>query len=242
MESTAVLNAGVDALLADSAGPARSGCSVLDLGGGTGGQAVRLASLGHDVTVVDPSLDALAALARRASDAGVADDKLRRIQGDAESLGEVIEAATIDLVLCHGVLEVVDDPRQALDGIHQVLRPGGRLSLLIHQREAAVLARVATGQVRAAAAILTNDSGSWGAGDPLRRRFSGVAAAAMLDAAGFEVVATEGVRMFVGLAPDIAIVNDPALGQVLVEMESVAATIPALRDVANELHLHARRS
>ena len=33
---------------------------VLDLGGGTGGTAVPLAAAGHDVTVVDPSPDALA--------------------------------------------------------------------------------------------------------------------------------------------------------------------------------------
>ena len=41
------------------------GLDVLDIGGGTGGFAVRVAGLGHRVTVVDPSPDALAALARR---------------------------------------------------------------------------------------------------------------------------------------------------------------------------------
>jgi S-adenosylmethionine-dependent methyltransferase len=46
---------------------------VLDLGGGTGGFAVRVAELGHRATVVDPSPDALASLARRAADAGVSD-------------------------------------------------------------------------------------------------------------------------------------------------------------------------
>ena len=41
----------------------RSGpLDVLDVGGGTGGDAVRLAALGHRVTVVDPSPDALASL------------------------------------------------------------------------------------------------------------------------------------------------------------------------------------
>ena len=42
--------------------------AVLDLGGGTGGDAVRLACAGHDVTVVDPSPDALASLERRTAD------------------------------------------------------------------------------------------------------------------------------------------------------------------------------
>ena len=41
---------------------------VLDVGGGSGMFAVPLARLGHDVTVVDPSADALATLRRRADD------------------------------------------------------------------------------------------------------------------------------------------------------------------------------
>ena len=51
---------------------------VVDLGGGTGGLAVPIAALGHHVTVVDPSPDALAALTRRAGDAGVADRVVAR--------------------------------------------------------------------------------------------------------------------------------------------------------------------
>ena len=59
-------------------------CGSLDLGGGTGGLAVPLAELGHHVTVVDPSPDALAALARRAGEAGVA-DRVTAVQGDADT-------------------------------------------------------------------------------------------------------------------------------------------------------------
>lgn len=240
MGSTAVLNSGVDALLVGDATGTTGSCSVLDLGGGTGGQAVRLAGLGHQVVVVDPSLDALAALGRRAADAGVA-HALRGVQGDAESLGEVVQPGSIDLVLCHGVLEIVDDPAQALAGIREVLRPGGRLSLLIHQREAAVLSRVVGGHIRAAAAILTSETGSWGPNDPLQRRFSGATVSALLAESGFEVLASEGLRLFTDLAPDAAIVADPGVEQVLRDMELAAAAIPALRDVANELHVQARR-
>ena len=46
---------------------------IVDVGGGTGGFAVALARLGHRVTVIDPSPDALAALERRAAEAGVSD-------------------------------------------------------------------------------------------------------------------------------------------------------------------------
>ena len=78
---------------------------VLDIGGGTGGFAVRVAELGHRVTVVDPSPDALAALARRAREVGV---EVAGVQGDVSSLMEVASSGAADAVLCHGVLEVVE--------------------------------------------------------------------------------------------------------------------------------------
>jgi S-adenosylmethionine-dependent methyltransferase len=86
---------------------------VLDIGGGTGGFAVGVAELGHHVVVVDPSPDALATLARRSAEAGVA-DRVRGVQGDLATLAELAPASGVDVVLCHGVLEVVDDPRAAL--------------------------------------------------------------------------------------------------------------------------------
>ena len=59
-------------------GAATAELTVVDVGGGTGGFAVPLAQAGHRVTVVDASPDALAALTRRAAEAGVADRVARR--------------------------------------------------------------------------------------------------------------------------------------------------------------------
>jgi ubiquinone/menaquinone biosynthesis C-methylase UbiE len=82
---------------------------VVDVGGGTGGFAAPLAEAGHHVTVVDPSPDALASAARRAADAGLS-GRITAVQGDADGLGDLVEPGSVDLVLCHAVLEVVDDP------------------------------------------------------------------------------------------------------------------------------------
>ena len=134
------------------AGPGdRDALDVLDIGGGTGGFAVRVAELGHRVTVVDPSPDALAALDRRAREQGVA---VTGQQGDLADLLEVTGPASADVVLCHGVLEVVDDPAAALATIRQVLRPGGALSLLVAQRHAAVVARAMAGHFQQALGLL----------------------------------------------------------------------------------------
>ena len=54
-----------DVVSAQAADTGRQALDIVDVGGGTGGLAVRFATLGHNVTVVDPSPDALAAAQRR---------------------------------------------------------------------------------------------------------------------------------------------------------------------------------
>ena len=124
---------------------------IVDIGGGTGGFAVPLAELGHTVQVIDPSPDALASLDRRARERGVA-DRVTGQQGDLSDLPDLVDEA--DLVLCHGVLEMVDDPAASLASIADVLRPGGHLSLLVAQRHAAVVARAMAGHFQAARELL----------------------------------------------------------------------------------------
>src|SRR5690606_17950951 len=68
--------------------------NIVDAGGGTGGAAVPLARLGHRVTVVDSSPDSLAALERRAAEAGV---RVNAVQGDAEGLRELLPEASAHL-------------------------------------------------------------------------------------------------------------------------------------------------
>src|SRR5690606_32311145 len=89
---------------------------VLDIGGGTGNFAVPAARLDHRVTVVDPSPDALFALERRAAEAGVT-DRITAVQGDTHGLLDLVEPGMYDVVLCHGVLEYVDDPAEAMAGV-----------------------------------------------------------------------------------------------------------------------------
>src|SRR3954462_1227546 len=91
--------------------------------------AVPLARLGHDVTVVDPSADALATLRRRAETAGVG-PLVRGIQGDGDQLHESVpsDGGGYDLALCHYVLEVVDDPGTTLREIVGAERSGGQVS------------------------------------------------------------------------------------------------------------------
>ncbi|MEH0827148.1 MULTISPECIES: methyltransferase domain-containing protein [Micromonospora] len=211
--------------------------SVLDVGGGTGGFAVPLAEAGHRVTVVDASPDALAALTRRAAEAGVA-DRVRATQGDADALTGLVEPATVDLVLCHSVLEVVDDPEPVMSALVTALRPGGAASVLVAGRAAAVFGRAMNGQLDAAAALAADPHGTTGGRDTLRRRYDAADASALLTAAGLVVEEIHGVRVLADLLPAAVADGQQAA---LVELERALAARSPYRDLAAQLHLFARR-
>lgn len=205
---------------------------VVDIGGGTGGSAVRIAGLGHRVTVVDPSPDALAALGRRARERGV--DVAGR-QGDLSDLPDLVGPDGADVVLCHGVLEVVGDPAAALASIRRVLRPGGHLSLLVAQRHAAVVARAMAGHFAQAAALLDATDGA--PAGSRTRRYAADEAADLLVAAGFSVVATHGVRVFADLVPGSLLDLEPGAAAGLVELERAVSTRPEYLPLATQVHL-----
>ena len=199
---------------------------VVDLGGGTGGFAVPLARLGHRVTVIDPSPDALAALERRAAEAGVS-EQVTAIQGDIDTVFEAVPKKSSDAVLCHGVLEVADDPVEGMLAVAGLLRPGGLASVLAANRDALVVVRALGGNVAGALAALHG---------PTPRRFTEDALVELIGAAGLEVGARHGVRLFADLVPSAA-ADDPDL----IELEVVTASRPEFRALATQLHVLAYR-
>ncbi|MFC8717236.1 methyltransferase domain-containing protein [Kitasatospora sp. NPDC057198] len=209
---------------------------VVDTGGGTGNFAVPVARLGHRVTVVDPSPDALFALERRAAEAGVT-ELVRAVQGDAQTLPELVPAGSVDAVLCHGVLEVVDDPAEALRNLVGTLGEGGLVSLLAANRNGAVLARAVAGHFTEARTALDAADGRWGAGDPMPRRFTGEQLDALAADAGLRVTSVHGIRVFADLVPGVLVDTEPGALDALLKLELAAAEQPAFHAVATQLHL-----
>ncbi|MEV6951400.1 methyltransferase [Streptomyces sp. NPDC051183] len=209
---------------------------VLDTGGGTGNFAVPVARLGHRVTVVDPSPNALFGLERRVSEAGVA-DLVRGVQGDAQGLLDVVDRESYDVVLCHGVLEYVDDPAEGVANAVAALRPGGVLSLLGAGLGGAVLARALAGHFAEARTALTDPAGRWGGGDPMPRRFTAEQLGELVGGAGLAVGAVHGVRIFADLVPGVLVDTEPGAVEALLRLEEAAAELPAFHAVATQLHV-----
>ncbi|MFF8957027.1 methyltransferase [Streptomyces sp. NPDC014894] len=225
-----------DALDRRVAATGRETLDVLDTGGGSGSFAVPVAQLGHRVTVVDPSPNALFALERRAAEESVA-DRVRGVQGDVHGLFDVVERGGHDVVLCHGVLEFVDDPAEGVRNAVAALRPHGALSLLAAGLGGAVLARALAGHFAEARQALTDPAGRWGDADPMPRRFTADQLAELVGQAGAEVGAVHGVRVFADLVPGALVDTEPGALDALLKLEAAAAELPAFHSVATQLHV-----
>jgi S-adenosylmethionine-dependent methyltransferase len=203
---------------------------VVDVGGGTGVLATELAALGHRVTVVDPSPDALASLVRRTADAD-ADlrDRITARQGDAAALVTLLGAGSVDVVVCHRVLEVVDSASAALTAMATTLRPGGLLSLLVSQRQAIVLGQALLGHIEQARRSYAADS------------FDHDQILALVAAAGLVVREIHGVGAVADHVPESVIDADANAYNQLLALEHEISTDRVFQAIAPQLHVTAVR-
>lgn len=209
---------------------------VLDVGGGSGVYAVPLAQAGCVVTVIEPSPNALATLDRRAGDAGVR-ELITAVQGDADALDGLVAPGDADLVLAHGLLEVVDDVAHTISALTTALAEGGVLSVLVANRYGAVLHRALAGKLTDALAVLA------GTDKPGQARLFDVAGlTATLTAAGLGIEVLQGDGVVADVLPGAVLDASPGAADALAELELAAAARPPLRDVAARLHALARKS
>jgi SAM-dependent methyltransferase len=225
----------------------RASLDVVDVGGGTGGFAVPIASLGHRVTVIDPSPDSLAAAQRRAAEAGV---PLRAVQGDVSDLTVVAAAgpageAAADVVLCHSVLEYVESPQAAMTAIAAILRSDGVVSVLAASAVAAVVHRALAGRFDEARRLIAampagpGPASPDGAGGPVAtpRRFTLESVTGLIEKAGLRPGPGHGVRVFTDLVPSMLTDTDPGAASALLALEEAASAHPAFRGMATQLHV-----
>jgi S-adenosylmethionine-dependent methyltransferase len=206
--------------------------SLLDCGGGSGTYAVPLAVAGADVTVIDISADALATLSHRATEAGVA-SHVHPLQGDVESLGELVGGRLFDLVLAHGILESVDHVATTFTGISDAVRPGGLMSILVGNPAAAVIARALAGEPAIALAELYDL-------DSAEARVGPDAVEQLCRAASLVVEARHGIGVFSDLVPGSAL-DSPGARDAVERLDADTAARSPFAEIAARVHLLVRR-
>jgi S-adenosylmethionine-dependent methyltransferase len=181
---------------------ARRPWCALDLGCGTGTVAVRLARLGAHVTVLDSSPAMLALAQRAAQEAGIAEKVVVKL-GDVEQVKDLFAAGSFDVILCHNLLEYVDDPDAVLRGAARAMRDSSAiLSVLVRNQAGEVLkAAINEGDLAAAETGLSAEWGQESLYGGRVRLFTPESMQAMLNAASLTIAAERGVRVVADYLP-----------------------------------------
>ncbi|MHC3478842.1 tRNA uridine 5-oxyacetic acid(34) methyltransferase CmoM [Klebsiella pasteurii] len=118
---------------------------VLDAGGGEGQTAIKVAEMGHHVTLCDLSGEMVARARQAAADKGVIDN-MHFVQCAAQDIEQHLESP-VDLILFHAVLEWVAEPQAMLRTLWAMLRPGGALSLMFYNANGLLMHNMVAGNL-----------------------------------------------------------------------------------------------
>jgi SAM-dependent methyltransferase len=143
----------------------------------------------------------------------------------------MVDPGAADLVLCHGVLGLVDDPADALAVIASLLRPGGALSLLVGQRHAAVLGRAMAGRFSEARELLDQSPVP-----EAEHRFTADEVRDLLADGGFDLAEMHAVRVFADLVPSALLDIEPGAVDGLLDLERAVADRPEYLTLAAQVH------
>jgi S-adenosylmethionine-dependent methyltransferase len=169
----------------------------LDIGGGTGVFTLRLAAFGFDVVLLDNS-EAMLAQARKEANAEALSSRISFSHGEANSLCGLFEPCSFDAVVCHNLLEYMEDPFAVLCSLTRLLKKDGKsvVSLLVRNRYGEVLKSAIKGRnlELAKAALLAETVLDPLYGQPVRV-FDPLDFRRIVERAGLKPLAERGVRV-----------------------------------------------
>lgn len=218
---------------------AKPSLCALDLGCGTGATAIRLARLGMRVTLLDSSPAMLDIAKRAAQEAGVT-DKVVLHHEDATRLSNLFNTASFDVILCHNVLEYIDDPIAVLHGAARALRdPSAVLSVLVRNRAGEVFkAAIQAGDLAVAENNLTAEWAEEFLYGSRVRLFTPDSLQAMLKVASLALIAERGVRILADYLPSR--ISRSTEYERILELERKLSSRPEYAAVARYTHCFAR--
>ena len=203
------------------------GMRVLDFGSGFGVTASRLAMC-NEVVAVEPADEMLAMC--------VNEHDYKQIRGGIDDLPD----EQFDLVLCHNVLEFVEDWRDYAARLIKCVKPGGKLSLVKHNLAGKAMRQAAADNDPAGALALMQGELPENNFGKVRLfgtdEFIGWAAAQ-----GFAAERHYGIRMFYNLSPNNDNWDDPAWVAAIYALEQHAAQLEPYRSIAFFHHLLLRK-
>ncbi|MCD4802893.1 MAG: methyltransferase domain-containing protein [Anaerolineales bacterium] len=102
---------------------------ILDLGGGNGRSSIVYAKAGHNIVIVDLAENLLNDAKRSADEAGII-DRVEVYNCDIREVSTLFSKPEFDVILCHNVLQYVDNIEDIIPGIVNCLNINGIISLI----------------------------------------------------------------------------------------------------------------
>jgi ubiquinone/menaquinone biosynthesis C-methylase UbiE len=207
--------------------------TVLDVGGGTGHQSLPLVRAGYDVTLLDSS-PAMLDKARQRIPATL-------VQADAANAADAVGDRRFDAVLCHGVLGYLDHPEPVLDQLCRCAAPGGLVSIMTGNADAAAVRPALEGRWEDALTAFGSRTEIGVLGLPTRAD-SVAELSEALRRRGVEPVAWYGVWLFVDWLDLSGAAPDPADAERIAAVELEAGRRDPYRRLSRAFHLVGRRT
>ena len=201
------------------------GMTILDFGSGKGVTANHYAA-GNDVTAVEPSSEILAER--------VDTNSYCQIIGSTDELKKLV-SESFDFIICHNVLEYADDREIIIRELYRLLKRGGKMSVVKHNRN---------GRVMQMAVLLNNfdeANALLDGGNSTARLYGTINYFEDDDIIkwcdGFKLVRTFGARTFWDLQQNQEIQKDNVWQKKMIEIEMRVSADPAFQNIAFFHHL-----
>jgi 2-polyprenyl-3-methyl-5-hydroxy-6-metoxy-1,4-benzoquinol methylase len=218
--------------------PSEPDAAALDVGGGTGDMAVRLAECGFRVTVLDVSAAMLAETERASKEANLR-HRITLVHGDAGQLPHLFSPASFTVIVCHNVIEFVERPVEVLQAISSLLvrRDNAVASVIVRNRAGEILsAALKNGDLVAAEKNLTAPNVRAKLLDQLAAVFTPRELREMVASAGLNPLAEFGIRVFSDYLPEQS-VNEGSNYSTLLALERKLGAQPDFAAIARYIQI-----
>ncbi len=201
------------------------GMKVLDFGSGAGVTASYFAAE-NEVIAVEPSEEMLAER--------VPDDRYVQLVGSLDVLNGM-ESETFDLILCHNVLEYADERERIVREFYRLLKSGGKLSVIKHNRAGRVMQMAVLLNSFTHAHELLDGENCTASKFGAIRYYEDEDIQKWCD--GFQLVSVRGIRTFWDLQQNQEIQTDPEWQKEMLKLERRVGEMEEYRAIAFFHHL-----